>query len=429
MTISRWHYRSRSKPALAPVFGNFNASLTAANGNRSGADVKLPIFYLVDWLPPDFGAVGQYGLFFSRELAEDGREVHLIGLSRSASTVVTEKMAKGSLSVQRLRATPFLKTSPIQRLLWAARANTRLIWATIKNPRSRNAELVFTGSPPFMLYFSFLAKALRGCRLIYRITDFYPEVLLAAWGRKPLLFRPLESITWFLRRQVDEFQVLGEDQRRVLLAGGIAPERITLKRDVTPVPVTGREAPARRPVKLQGFRVILYSGNFGVAHDVETVRRGLLRHHAAGSGRFGLWLNASGSAVDDLAASLRAEGMPVAVSPPCQLDALPGVLAAADVHLISLKANFAGYVLPSKLYGCLSSKRPILFVGPRSSDIHLLCSEDPTLLYRQVDNDDVEAFAKALDDLAELGRQSGDSAPSEQTIATESGTPYVRHDL
>jgi colanic acid biosynthesis glycosyl transferase WcaI len=83
-------------------------------------------------------------------------------------------------------------------------------------------------------------------------------------------------------------------------------------------------------------------------------------------------------------------------------------LAAADVHLISLKADFAGYVLPSKLYGCLSSKRPILFVGPKCSDIHLLCDEDPTLLYRQVDNDDAGAFALALEDLADRRRRADD---------------------
>jgi hypothetical protein len=30
------------------------------------------LFYVVDWLPPDFGAVGQYGIVFAQELARDG---------------------------------------------------------------------------------------------------------------------------------------------------------------------------------------------------------------------------------------------------------------------------------------------------------------------------------------------------------------------
>jgi hypothetical protein len=403
VAISRWFYKSRPNRVIVPVSGPSDVTGTEAETKSTAKALytKRRLFYLVDWLPPDFGAVGQYGLFFAREYAEGGREVRLIGLSSSVSSIVTENFARGLLRVTRLRATPFRKTSSIQRLLWALRANSRLVWAVINDPESRNAELIFTGSPPFMLYFSFLAKALKGCRLIYRITDFYPEVLLAAWGRKPLPFALIERITWILRRHVDEFQVLGEDQRRLLLAGGIDPRRISLKRDVAPVAISTNEAPARHPAELRGFRVILYSGNFGVAHDVATIRDGLIRHHHEGSRRFGLWLNASGSAVVDLVASLRAEGVPVAVTPPCSLEMLPGVLAAADVHLISLKANFAGYVLPSKLYGCLSSKRPILFVGPKCSDIHLLCDEDKTLLYRQVENDDAEAFALALEDLAD----------------------------
>ena len=46
-----------------------------------------PLFYVVDWLPPDFGAVGQYGLIFARELAESGRRVYLLGLTTGTSAV------------------------------------------------------------------------------------------------------------------------------------------------------------------------------------------------------------------------------------------------------------------------------------------------------------------------------------------------------
>jgi hypothetical protein len=36
------------------------------------------LFYIVDWLPPDFGAVGQYGAIFARDLAVAGRDVVLL---------------------------------------------------------------------------------------------------------------------------------------------------------------------------------------------------------------------------------------------------------------------------------------------------------------------------------------------------------------
>ena len=43
---------------------------------------------------------------------------------------------------------------------------------------------------------------------------------------------------------------------------------------------------------------------------------------------------------------------------------LPHSLSVADVHLISLRPEFVGVSVPSKLYGAMASGRPILFVGP-----------------------------------------------------------------
>ena len=361
---------------------------------------EKPLFYLVDWLPPDFGAVGQYGLIFAREMASAGRCVKLIGLSRRRSTTVREALGAGNLEVTRLRAQAVDKSTHGGRLAWTVKTNLRLIWQVVRSPESRGAELLFTGSPPFMLFFSLIVRATRGTRLIYRITDFYPEVLFAAWGRKPGVFAIFEKLTWFFRRRVDEFQVLGEDQRKLLIAGGVRPDQITLKRDVTPVAILGEEAPMVRPAALKGHKILLYSGNFGVAHEVKTIIDGMIEHHRHGSGQFGLWLNASGAATSEVKAALEAERVPVALTAPASLEMLPSLLTSADAHLVSLKAEFSGYVLPSKIYGCLSSRRPILYVGPTSSDVHLLCQQQRPADYKHVEIGDVIGFARALDRLA-----------------------------
>jgi len=361
-------------------------------------------FYVVDWLPPDFGAVGQYAVVFAREMVHAGQKVALIGLTSGARETARETSALGGvLEVTRLPARRYNKSGLVSRLIWSLRTNFRLIWQVIRDPRSRGAEILFTGSPPFMLFFAMAAKWLRGARLIYRVTDFYPEVLIAALAKRPLPLALFEKATWFLRKRVDAFQVLGEDQRRFLLAGGIAPERITLKRDVSPIHISGNEEPAPHPAELAGFKVMLYSGNFGVAHEIDTVVEGLIRHHRDGGGKFGLWLNASGSAVESVAEPLRAAGLPVACTEPVALDQLPALLAAANAHLITLRPGFSGLVVPSKIYGCLQSGRPILFVGPKTSDVHLLCMQAERTTYEQVEPGDVVAFTRALKRLAQAG--------------------------
>jgi hypothetical protein len=361
------------------------------------------VFYVVDWLPPDFGAIGQYGLIFAREMAIAGRDVHLIGLTSGASKTESEQYASGGkLRITRIATSTYDKTSYMRRLIWLAKTNFRLMGMVMRNARSRGSEILFTGSPPLMLLFALIVKYLRGARLIYRITDFYPEVLIAELGRKPLPLAFLERITWAMRRRVDIFQALGEDQRKLLVAGGIALERIVLKRDISPIPITGQEKPMLRPESLSGYSVLLHSGNYGIAHEVDTVVEGLIRYNRGGDRRFGLWLNGSGINIERVEKRLRSAGVPVAHTKPVALGQLPSLLAAADLHLITLRSPFLGFVLPSKVYACIASRRPILFVGPESSDVHRLCTDAASICYERIEPGDIGGFAAALERFARL---------------------------
>jgi hypothetical protein len=361
---------------------------------------KPPIFYVVDWLPPDFGAVGQYALMHAQQRAAEGREVHLIGLTHGKPSSEIAKFTNcGHLTIQRLKAKPYEKTRLFQRLIWTFSTNIRLLWAVFRQSNSRGAEILFTGAPPFMLYFAIVLKYLRSARLTYRITDFYPEAIIAHWGRRSPLLALVERLTWFLRKKVDLFEVLGEDQRALLLRGGIPQERIVIKRDTAPVTVSGREMPALRPPVLRDRKVLLYSGNYGVAHEVETVAQGLARHHQVGTGQFGLWLNATGQNADVLERHLLEQSVPFARTAPVDLKDFPALLAAADAHLITLRSEFAGIVFPSKVYACIRSGRPIIFIGPKSSDVHLLCTQAQQR-YIHITPGDVTGFAQALEELS-----------------------------
>ena len=92
------------------------------------------------------------------------------------------------------------------------------------------------------------------------------------------------------------------------------------------------------------------------------------------------------------------------------------LLVTADAHLISLRPEFSGIVLPSKVYGCIASGRPILFVGPASSDVDLLCRESGLPEYEHVEAGDVAGFAAALDRLAR--REAGSvRRPAGRTVS------------
>jgi hypothetical protein len=366
------------------------------------------LLYLCDWLPPDFGAVGQYSLLFARQRAAGGEDVVLAGLSSTADSLSDETVGSGRLRVVRRRADVYDRTALRARALWTARTNLGLLWRVRRFLLAAD-ELLITGSPPFLLHLTAPLAALLGKQLTYRITDFHPECLMAEIGESrpvPWSLRAFYRLTLALRRRVDRFEVLGEDQRQRLLAQGIAAGRIVLKRDPSPITVPVGTEPLPRPPDLAGGCLLLYSGNFGVAHDDQTLVAGYRLHHRQGSGRVRLWLNATGARADRCEKALRDEGLPVHRSTPVPLALLPHLLVAADAHLITLRDPFVGYVLPSKVYACIESRRDILYIGSRRSDVHLLCSQALPAGYWQVEGGDAAGVARALEAIADRAQAS-----------------------
>ena len=61
------------------------------------------LVYICDWLPPDFGAVGQYAVLEAREWANAGWSVSLIGLTSGQSREEkAEALGEGTVEVIRL---------------------------------------------------------------------------------------------------------------------------------------------------------------------------------------------------------------------------------------------------------------------------------------------------------------------------------------
>src|SRR5262249_34510245 len=182
---------------------------------------------------------------------------------------------------------------------------------------------------------------------------------------------------------------------------GIAEERIRLKRDPSPIVFSPRLRPLMLPdVLREGSGVILYSGNWGVAHDEDTFIEAYSEYFRQSPCGLKFWLNAVGAKADQVENELRRRDTFVYRTRPAPLAELPQLLIAADAHLITLRDAFVGYVLPSKVYACMASRKRIIFVGSESSDVHLLASAALTPVnYRRVEVGDVDGLVQVLYDI------------------------------
>jgi hypothetical protein len=356
------------------------------------------LVYICDWLPPDFGAVGQYAMLFSREWANDGWEVTLVGLTTGKSSrQAAVSVGDGTLEIVRVHRRTYEKQRFAQRAVWTVLSNLLLLQAAFGAMRRADAVL-FTGSPPLMLHFIAPLNVLLRKRLIYRITDFHPECLIAERGSSGLALGLLLRLTQFWRRRIDTFEVLGVDQGRRLADMGIPEDRVRLKRDPSPVAFVPGLAPLPVPNELRGGAgVILYSGNWGTAHDERTFIDGYSKYILQSELGLRFWLNATGAKSDRVESELRSRGVPVYRSSLVPLERVPRLLLAADVHLITLSDPFVGYVLPSKIHACIESGKSILFIGSEHSDVHLLASRAlPTDKYSRVSPGDADGLVNVL---------------------------------
>ncbi len=365
----------------------------------------MKLVYIVDWLPPDYGAIGQYALKEARERAEQGDEVHLWGLSSERSSQEVEQLGTGKLIVNRLFATALPRNNLRARAGWTLKTNARLVASALPQMQSAD-EVLFTASPPFLEHLVIPLRRLLKGQVIFRIADVHPEVLMNEMGRVPTWLKAFHALTLRRRREVSVLEVLGEDQRELMIANGVAPERLRLRRSGSPITWDNQCGKLARPPSLDGLAILLYSGAVGHAHEIDTFVAGYEQHHRSGPGRVGLWLNADGTFADRFEQAVRARGLPIHRSKPVPLSDLCSLLNTADAHLITLKDAYVGLVVPSKMYACLASGKDILFVGSPRSDVDLLCREQRSEGYFHAAVGNSEGVAVALGALARRASQN-----------------------
>jgi colanic acid biosynthesis glycosyl transferase WcaI len=129
--------------------------------------------------------------------------------------------------------------------------------------------------------------------------------------------------------------------------------------------------------------VVGYSGNLGRAHEIETLLDAVAIIERGGTSglvdpvwgapwhRSILWLFiGSGALFDPLKAEVGRHNLSSVRFKPYQPSALLAQsLSAADVHLVSLRPELEGLIVPSKFYGIAAAGRPTIFIGDKEGEI------------------------------------------------------------
>ncbi len=139
--------------------------------------------------------------------------------------------------------------------------------------------------------------------------------------------------------------------------------------------------------------VVLYSGNMGVVHDFDTVKRGIFELKDYADIAF-LFIG-GGLKKTELQKFKREMDISNIYFLPYQpREKLKISMNAGDIILVTQDEKSAGLMVPSKIYSALASGKPVLAIGPRESELCEIVTSYPYGIF--CENGDAERVVSAI---------------------------------
>jgi colanic acid biosynthesis glycosyl transferase WcaI len=341
---------------------------------------------------PDSSATSQLLTDLARGLTDRGHEVYAISAESGYNVTAVGDPPPG-IHIYPVKSSRFSR-GRIGRLVSYL---SFYVTATLRALTVPRPDLVVTlTTPPLVSLLGTILKTLRGTRHFIWEMDVYPDVAidLNYFKAGGIIDRVTGALADYSRRRADGIVALGECMKQRLIGRGIDAKRIFIADNwadgaaIQPVPRDGD------PAQL----VLLYSGNLGLAHDVETLTGAALA--LKGDARFRFLFVGSGGRRQELADFATAHDLrSIELRPYVERSSLGESLSAGDIGLVTQRDVCCGSVVPSKVYGLLAAGRPILFVGPRQATPALII--DQFNCGWQVDCGDVSGLTQLLLHLAD----------------------------
>jgi glycosyltransferase involved in cell wall biosynthesis len=344
----------------------------------------MRILILHQFFYPDHSAVSQLMTDLAESLVERGVEVTAVagrGRYNGGERLSRREEYKG-IRIERAWATSFGKRSIVGRL---ADYLSFYVGATWKLCRvERHDILLALTQPPLIGLIGLLIGRLRGMRVVALVQDIYPDVAIAL-GTLKHKSAGARLFDWLNRRTLrgmDRIIVLGECMRDRIEAkvGEDRSGRIDIIHnwaDGEMIKPLSREEPNPFALRhdLRNQFVVLFSGNFGLVNEFETVLEAarLLRDRRDITFLF-VGDGVKGSEIKKFASEHKLEN--VRMLPYQPRAELCFSLTAGDAHLTTLADGLAGLSVPSKTYAILAAGRPVLFVGDLRSAVAKLVAEN-----------------------------------------------------
>lgn len=359
----------------------------------------MHILIFNEYYPPDTSATAKMAEQVAHALAEKHKVTVLAGRpsydpSEFYSWRLLRREVRDGITVDRVGSTAYARHRMRRRV-----ANY-LSYLALAVPRAlaiRADVILSMTDPPVAGIASAAVSRIKGVPLVYNIRDLYPDMAIGGEIVQPgKWIERWESLHRRALKHAARVIVLGDDMRERILSKGVASDRVVVVRD-------GAFLPSRKPdlTESEAERVVseirggfpfvaLHAGNLGFYGAWNTLIEAakILRNE-----NIGFVFVGDGAQRRKLKET--AMGLPnVRFLPFRPAAQIPLVMAAGDLHLITIRRGLEGVVVPSKLYSTLAAGRPVLAVAAENSDAARIATRSGCGLH--ADPDDPAAVAAAI---------------------------------
>lgn len=361
---------------------NISQVTKAKNSTPSLAENRgsIQLSIITQFYPPDFAATGQFIEELANQLVQQEMSVRVFTGQPSYAFQVTAAPRQeqvGKVKVQRSRIThlrPKLGRT-ISSILFCIRSAIHLL-----KPENRGDLVLFVSEPPYLQTLGVLLNWLFRMPYACLVYDLYPDVAVElgivsethwlvgfwnavnrqVWQRAESVIVPSETMKELIAAKIPEI-----NSKICVIHNWADPTWIK--------PIVKQDNAFAQEHQLVDKFTVLYSGNMGRCHDMETILAAAweLRHDPVQFVFIG-----AGPKREPCIQQAQTMGLANCHFLPYQDKALlPQSLTACDLSLVSIDVGMEGLVAPSKFYSALSSGRPVAIICEKHSYLRRLVSE------------------------------------------------------
>jgi glycosyltransferase involved in cell wall biosynthesis len=327
------------------------------------------ITLITQFFYPDSSATGQLMTDLVRGLSQHGYAVHVV--TGTPAGEEDEPFAE-SVKIQRMRlwsrSGSGLGSKVVSSSLFLLEALGYVLWQ-----QEREVPVVIVSNPPYAGLLGIGFQVFRGGSYLFLLQDVFPEsaVLAGILAKQGWMFRLFSGLVGRVVERSAQTIVLTDAMQRFLQRKyPAAADKLVVIENWGMADVLPREK-ATNPFAIQygldQVFTVLYSGNMGRLHDMESIlmaakllQKEPIRWVLIGEGAKLEWVKQFCE---------EHELKNVLLLPPQPRELLPLTLTACDLALVSVLAGAEEIVAPSKLYSVLAAGRAVLTISAAGSDL------------------------------------------------------------